>query len=90
MPLGAVPLFVAANSAILLPMNRQTTLWSSGAVQPSISDHPSGDVGLQPWQQWLTVTQLNERIRDLLEEALPFVRLRGEISDLRQPPSGHL
>lgn len=43
-----------------------------------------------PWGQWLSVTKLNEQIRDLLEDALPFVRVRGEISDLRQPSSGHL
>ncbi|MBF0401570.1 MAG: exodeoxyribonuclease VII large subunit [Magnetococcales bacterium] len=43
-----------------------------------------------PWDEWQSVTQLNERIRTLLEDALPFVRVRGEISDLHQPPSGHL
>lgn len=43
-----------------------------------------------PWGQWLNVTQLNEKIRDLLEDGFPFVRVQGEISDLRQPPSGHL
>ena len=46
--------------------------------------------GNLPWNQWLNVTQLNEQIRDLLENSLPLVRVRGEISDLRQPSSGHL
>ncbi|MBF0453866.1 MAG: exodeoxyribonuclease VII large subunit [Magnetococcales bacterium] len=39
---------------------------------------------------WLSVTELNEQIRDLLEEGLPFIRVEAEISDLRAPPSGHL
>ncbi|WP_130472584.1 exodeoxyribonuclease VII large subunit [Candidatus Magnetaquicoccus inordinatus] len=41
-------------------------------------------------ERWLTVSQLNEQIRQLLEGGLPFVRVRGEISDLHQPASGHL
>ena len=41
-------------------------------------------------QTWQSVTQLNEQIRDLLEETFPFARVQGEISDLSQPPSGHL
>ncbi len=44
----------------------------------------------QTWEQWLSVTQLNERIRDALESGFPFVRVRGEVSDLRSPASGHL
>ncbi|MBF0116050.1 MAG: exodeoxyribonuclease VII large subunit [Magnetococcales bacterium] len=47
----------------------------------------AGDV---PAERWLTVSQLNEQIRQLLEDGLPFVRVRGEISDLHQPASGHL
>jgi exodeoxyribonuclease VII large subunit len=39
---------------------------------------------------WLSVTELNEKIRNLLEDGLPLVRLEAEISDLRAPPSGHL
>ncbi|NGZ28269.1 MAG: exodeoxyribonuclease VII large subunit [Magnetococcales bacterium] len=38
----------------------------------------------------LTVSQLNGRIRELLENALPYVRVRGEIFDLKMPASGHL
>lgn len=55
--------------------------------RPEPSHHDPGGL---PWEQWLTVTQINEQIRTLLEDALPFVRVRGEISDLHQPPSGHI
>lgn len=41
-------------------------------------------------ESWLSVTQLNESVRHLLEEGLAFVRVEAEISDLRAPPSGHL
>jgi exodeoxyribonuclease VII large subunit len=37
-----------------------------------------------------TVSQLNQEVRSLLEYALPFVWLEGEISNLRAPGSGHL
>ncbi|MBF0446782.1 MAG: exodeoxyribonuclease VII large subunit [Magnetococcales bacterium] len=39
---------------------------------------------------WLSVSELNEKIRDLLEEGLSFIRVEAEISELRAPPSGHL
>jgi exodeoxyribonuclease VII large subunit len=39
---------------------------------------------------WLSVTELNEKVRHLLEDGLPFIRVEAEISDLRAPPSGHL
>jgi exodeoxyribonuclease VII large subunit len=38
----------------------------------------------------LTVSALAERLRGLLEKTYPFVMVRGEISNLRQPGSGHL
>ncbi|MBF0175867.1 MAG: exodeoxyribonuclease VII large subunit [Magnetococcales bacterium] len=38
----------------------------------------------------LTVTELNEQVRELLEDAFPYVRVRGEVSGLRKPPSGHV
>jgi exodeoxyribonuclease VII large subunit len=38
----------------------------------------------------LTVSALAERLRGLLETTYPFVLVRGEISNLRQPGSGHL
>ena len=48
-----------------------------------------GDVNIIR-DSWLSVTELNGRIRDLLEDGLPFIRVEAEISDLRAPPSGHL
>ncbi|MDH3390382.1 MAG: exodeoxyribonuclease VII large subunit [Desulfobulbaceae bacterium] len=38
----------------------------------------------------LTVTELTRSIRGILETELPFVTVSGEISNLRQPYSGHL
>jgi exodeoxyribonuclease VII large subunit len=38
----------------------------------------------------LTVSQLNQRIRESLEANLDEVWVSGEISNLRMPPSGHL
>lgn len=37
-----------------------------------------------------TVTEINASIRGLLESQFPFVSVSGEISNLRQPLSGHL
>ncbi|HIJ85090.1 MAG: Exodeoxyribonuclease VII large subunit [Magnetococcales bacterium] len=46
---------------------------------------------LQPhWNDVLSVTGLNEAIRDLLEDRFAYVRVRGEISDLSEPASGHV
>ncbi|MBF0370110.1 MAG: exodeoxyribonuclease VII large subunit [Magnetococcales bacterium] len=42
-----------------------------------------------PWQEWLSVAELNDRIQTLLEESFPYVRVRGEISSPRTPSSGH-
>jgi exodeoxyribonuclease VII large subunit len=36
-----------------------------------------------------TVSELNTEIRSLLENHFPFIWLSGEISNLRQPVSGH-
>lgn len=38
----------------------------------------------------LTVTLLNEQVRDLLEGSFPNLWVEGEISNLSQPTSGHL
>ncbi|MEJ2269783.1 MAG: exodeoxyribonuclease VII large subunit [Desulfobulbaceae bacterium] len=38
----------------------------------------------------LTVTELTRSIRGILETEFPFVTVTGEISNLRQPYSGHL
>lgn len=37
-----------------------------------------------------TVSYLNQEVRSILERALPFVLLEGEVSNLRAPSSGHL
>ncbi|MBF0109134.1 MAG: exodeoxyribonuclease VII large subunit [Magnetococcales bacterium] len=42
------------------------------------------------WNDILTVTGLNEAIRELLEDRFAFVRVRGEISDCHEPASGHV
>ena len=38
----------------------------------------------------LTVSQLNQRARHLLEDVFPQVWVEGEISNLARPASGHL
>ena len=38
----------------------------------------------------LTVSQLNDNIKFLLEESFDFVLVEGEISNLRRPQSGHV
>jgi exodeoxyribonuclease VII large subunit len=38
----------------------------------------------------LTVSALNEQIKDLLEGSFPFVWVEGEISNLSRPASGHV
>ena len=43
-----------------------------------------------PTPKILTVTELTRSIRGLLETEFPFVTVTGEISNLRQPYSGHL
>lgn len=41
-------------------------------------------------QEVLTVSQLNQRARHLLEDVFPAVVVEGEISNLARPASGHL
>lgn len=43
-----------------------------------------------PTPRILTVTELTRSIRGILETEFPFVTVTGEISNLRQPYSGHL
>jgi len=38
----------------------------------------------------ISVSALNERIKTILEEEIPFVRIEGEVSNLRRPSSGHV
>ncbi|MDX9816225.1 MAG: exodeoxyribonuclease VII large subunit [Smithellaceae bacterium] len=40
-------------------------------------------------QEIITVSQLNENIKYILEETFGFVWVEGEISNLRRPQSGH-
>ena len=61
-------------------MNHSTTN-PPGVSSPRDPDGRPRDDRLLPWEAWRTVTQINEQIRDLLEDALPVVRVRGEISD---------
>ncbi|HIU18253.1 MAG TPA: exodeoxyribonuclease VII large subunit, partial [Candidatus Avidesulfovibrio excrementigallinarum] len=37
-----------------------------------------------------TVSQLTEQLKRLLEGALPFVWVRGEVTNLGRPGSGHV
>jgi exodeoxyribonuclease VII large subunit len=43
-----------------------------------------------PTPRILTVTELTKSIRGILETEFPFITVSGEISNLRQPHSGHL
>ncbi|NWG02398.1 MAG: exodeoxyribonuclease VII large subunit [Syntrophaceae bacterium] len=43
-----------------------------------------------PFRYILTVTELTQEIKDILEEKFPDIWVEGEISNLRIPPSGHL
>ncbi|MDY6953149.1 MAG: exodeoxyribonuclease VII large subunit, partial [Thermodesulfobacteriota bacterium] len=46
--------------------------------------------GASSKQQVLTVSELTVKIKELLEEAYPFVWVAGEISNVHRPVSGHL
>jgi exodeoxyribonuclease VII large subunit len=57
-----------------------------------MSPHPPGDLGgrsLAMQTHILTVTDLTDRIKGLLEGAFPDVWVEGEISNLTVPQSGH-
>jgi exodeoxyribonuclease VII large subunit len=43
-----------------------------------------------PFRYILTVSELNQEIKDLLELKFPDIWVEGEISNLRIPPSGHI
>ncbi|MFB3884328.1 MAG: exodeoxyribonuclease VII large subunit [Thermodesulfobacteriota bacterium] len=43
-----------------------------------------------PFRYILTVTELTQEIKDILEMKFPEVWIEGEISNLRIPPSGHV
>ncbi|HQI71948.1 MAG: exodeoxyribonuclease VII large subunit [Smithella sp.] len=46
--------------------------------------------GFVEMEDILTVSQLNNNIKFLLEETLDFVLVEGEVSNLRRPQSGHV
>jgi exodeoxyribonuclease VII large subunit len=43
-----------------------------------------------PMKEIITVSQLNDNIKFLLEETFGFVWVEGEVSNLRRPQSGHI
>jgi exodeoxyribonuclease VII large subunit len=43
-----------------------------------------------PFRHILTVSELTQEIKDILEEKFPDLWVEGEISNLRIPPSGHI
>jgi exodeoxyribonuclease VII large subunit len=43
-----------------------------------------------PFRYILTVSELNQEIKDILELRFPDIWVEGEISNLRTPPSGHI
>lgn len=57
-------------------------------VQLDLFSHLDDDDG-QPPQQILTVSEVTEQIKDLLETGFPNVWIEGEISNFSRPRSGH-
>lgn len=55
---------------------------------PAMYSDPFQRLGLD--REVLTVSQLNQRARQLLEDVFPQVWVEGEISNLARPSSGHL
>lgn len=43
-----------------------------------------------PFRYILTVSELTQEIKDILEDKFPDIWVEGEISNLRVPPSGHI
>jgi exodeoxyribonuclease VII large subunit len=43
-----------------------------------------------PFRPILTVSELTQEIKDILEEKFPDIWVEGEVSNLRSPPSGHI
>jgi len=43
-----------------------------------------------PFRYILTVSELTQEIKDILEEKFPDIWVEGEVSNLRIPPSGHI
>jgi exodeoxyribonuclease VII large subunit len=49
----------------------------------------NGFDGMAPMRKIYTVSEINARIKSLLEEQFPFVWIVGEVSNFRTPLSGH-
>ncbi|MHB8897736.1 MAG: exodeoxyribonuclease VII large subunit [Thermoguttaceae bacterium] len=58
-------------------------------VQLDLFSHLDDDGDNEPEQQILTVSEVTEQIKDLLESSFPNVWIAGEISNYSQPRSGH-
>ena len=59
-------------------------------MRPSAMSRPSYRYSVSPPAAVLTVSELNEVIRDRLETGLDALWVAGEISNVRFPPSGHV
>ena len=57
-------------------------------IMPAMRNDPFQRLGLD--REVLTVSQLNQRARHLLEDVFPQVWVAGEISNLARPSSGHV
>ena len=55
---------------------------------PPMRNNPFQRLGLD--REVLTVSQLNQRARLLLEDVFPQVWVEGELSNLARPASGHV
>lgn len=55
---------------------------------PPMRNDPFQRLGLD--REVLTVSQLNQRARLLLEDVFPQVWVEGELSNLARPASGHV
>lgn len=67
------------------------TGWEDGTPEVGDTQAPGGDasVGMAP-EGILSVRALTERLRRTLETRYPFVWVRGEVSNLSRPASGHV
>ncbi len=57
---------------------------------PDSTDEPSAALPGDNRRSILSVAELTSRIKSVIESGFPFVWIRGEVSNLRVPASGHL
>ena len=57
---------------------------------PDSMDEPSAALPGDNRRSILSVAELTSRIKSVIESGFPFVWIRGEVSNLRVPASGHL